>query len=161
MACFNRAHAQNNRPALIPAGGKLGVTSLRRKGGLFSENESIKSNHFCGSCQKPNLGIDTRHYANSAILITAEAQLQLPRPGFRTSYGRYKTAQKTDLRLNEGRNLEQTLLWRQFLRSQKLANALLRNSMGKGDLFFHQNAKPFSIYPSKFCNHCRRAFCKQ
>jgi len=26
--CFNRADAQNNRPALIPAGGKLGVTSL-------------------------------------------------------------------------------------------------------------------------------------
>ena len=26
--CFNRAYAQNNRPALIPAGGKLGVTSL-------------------------------------------------------------------------------------------------------------------------------------
>jgi len=25
--CFNRADAQNNRPALIPAGGKLGVTS--------------------------------------------------------------------------------------------------------------------------------------
>ena len=25
--CFNRAYAQNNRPALIPAGGKLGVTS--------------------------------------------------------------------------------------------------------------------------------------
>ena len=25
--CINRAHAQNNRPALIPAGGKLGVTS--------------------------------------------------------------------------------------------------------------------------------------
>src|SRR5690606_15358015 len=25
--CFNRAHAQNNRPALIPAGGKLGVRS--------------------------------------------------------------------------------------------------------------------------------------
>ena len=27
--CFNRADAQNNRPALIPAGGKLGVTSSR------------------------------------------------------------------------------------------------------------------------------------
>ncbi len=26
--CFNRAHAQQSRPALIPAGGKLGVTSL-------------------------------------------------------------------------------------------------------------------------------------
>jgi transposase InsO family protein len=26
--CFNPAHAQNNRPALIPAGGKLGVTSV-------------------------------------------------------------------------------------------------------------------------------------
>src|SRR5690606_2182418 len=25
--CFNRAPAQQNRPALIPAGGKLGVTS--------------------------------------------------------------------------------------------------------------------------------------
>src|SRR3990167_4312334 len=25
--CFNRAYAQNNCPALIPAGGKLGVTS--------------------------------------------------------------------------------------------------------------------------------------
>ena len=25
--CFNRAYAQNNRPALIPAGGKLGATS--------------------------------------------------------------------------------------------------------------------------------------
>ena len=29
--CFNRAYAQNNRPALIPAGGKLGVTSVRGK----------------------------------------------------------------------------------------------------------------------------------
>ena len=27
MACFYRADAQNNRPALIPAGGKLGVMS--------------------------------------------------------------------------------------------------------------------------------------
>ncbi len=27
MACFNRADAQNNRLALIPAGGKLGATS--------------------------------------------------------------------------------------------------------------------------------------
>jgi len=27
--CFNRAHAQQNGAALIPAGGKLGVTSLR------------------------------------------------------------------------------------------------------------------------------------
>ena len=27
--CFNRADAQNNRSALIPAGGKLGVTSVR------------------------------------------------------------------------------------------------------------------------------------
>ncbi|WP_221403519.1 hypothetical protein, partial [Croceicoccus naphthovorans] len=26
--CFNRAHAQQRGPALIPAGGKLGVTSL-------------------------------------------------------------------------------------------------------------------------------------
>ena len=25
--CFNRAHAQQSRPALIPAGGKLGVRS--------------------------------------------------------------------------------------------------------------------------------------
>ena len=30
--CFNRADAQNNRPALIPAGGKLGVTSDGIKG---------------------------------------------------------------------------------------------------------------------------------
>ncbi|MXO67221.1 zinc-binding dehydrogenase [Altererythrobacter marinus] len=29
--CFNRAHARNNRPALIPAGGKLGVTSQALK----------------------------------------------------------------------------------------------------------------------------------
>ena len=29
--CFNRADAQNNRPALIPAGGNLGVTSPRRR----------------------------------------------------------------------------------------------------------------------------------
>jgi hypothetical protein len=27
--CFNRADAQNNRPALILAGGKLGVTSIK------------------------------------------------------------------------------------------------------------------------------------
>ena len=27
MACFNRAHAQQRGPALIPAGEKLGVTS--------------------------------------------------------------------------------------------------------------------------------------
>jgi len=30
--CFERAHAQNNRPALIPAAGKRGVTSVRRSG---------------------------------------------------------------------------------------------------------------------------------
>ena len=35
--CFNRAYAQNNRQALIPAGGKLGVTSelLRENGELI------------------------------------------------------------------------------------------------------------------------------
>ena len=27
--CYNRAYAQNNRSALIPAGGKLGVTSTQ------------------------------------------------------------------------------------------------------------------------------------
>jgi hypothetical protein len=31
--CFKRADAQNNRPALIPAGGKLGVTSDVQDGG--------------------------------------------------------------------------------------------------------------------------------
>jgi hypothetical protein len=35
--CFNRADAQNNRPALIPAGGKLGVTS----GGLNSKLHAV------------------------------------------------------------------------------------------------------------------------
>lgn len=35
--CFNRAYAQNNRQALIPAGGKLGVTSALQqfKGNSF------------------------------------------------------------------------------------------------------------------------------
>ena len=35
--CFNRAHAQQSRPALIPAGGKLGVTSAR---GHFPSDEA-------------------------------------------------------------------------------------------------------------------------
>jgi hypothetical protein len=34
--CFNRAHAQQSGPALIPAGGKLGVTSDP----LMKRNES-------------------------------------------------------------------------------------------------------------------------
>ena len=40
--CFNRAYAQNNRPALIPAGGKLGVTSApcrQYERGIFRRGE--------------------------------------------------------------------------------------------------------------------------
>src|SRR5690606_1662163 len=46
--CFNRAPAQQNRPALIPAGGKLGVTSV----GIEPANQKIlvlkSSVHFRG-----------------------------------------------------------------------------------------------------------------
>ena len=33
--CFNRADAQNNRPTLIPTGGKLGVTSKHIELGIY------------------------------------------------------------------------------------------------------------------------------
>ena len=39
--CFNRAHAQQNGSALIPAGGKLGVTSQTMKRTRFSEEQII------------------------------------------------------------------------------------------------------------------------
>src|SRR5690606_15670164 len=57
--CFNRAHAQNNRPALIPAGGKLGVRSFCLKPQKW-KNFIVNGKTFLSSYKGAGFGMTAR-----------------------------------------------------------------------------------------------------
>lgn len=65
---FNRADAQDNRPALIPVGGKLGVTSPR-----MNHRRGLKARGFCG-CPASCRTASTNHTKKSLTTAASHGE---------------------------------------------------------------------------------------